>query len=133
LVTEEGRGAKRPPSSARIPPAVTASAPRPSLVKSRGAVYGQGERLHGESCAIPTKDENIQTLPLEIILAGLAEAGLVVSWHHDVADALADGHKPARIRVRAPEAVEDVHGAAYAREVGARSERLLRDRPGRRG
>lgn len=29
-----------------------------------GAIYGQGEGLQGNSYALPTKDENIQTLPL---------------------------------------------------------------------
>lgn len=32
-----------------------------------GAKYGQGVGLQGNSYAIPTKDENIQTLPLECI------------------------------------------------------------------
>jgi hypothetical protein len=32
-----------------------------------GAIYGQGEGLQGQSYAIPTKDERIQTLPLEEI------------------------------------------------------------------
>ncbi len=36
-------------------------------VKHRGAVYGQGEGLQGNSYAIPTKDERIKTLPLEVI------------------------------------------------------------------
>lgn len=36
-------------------------------VRARGAVYGQGEGLQGESYAIPTKDENIRTLPLNRI------------------------------------------------------------------
>jgi hypothetical protein len=30
----------------------------------RGAIYGQGEGFQGNSYAIPTKDERIQTLPL---------------------------------------------------------------------
>jgi hypothetical protein len=33
-------------------------------VKHRGAEYGQGEGLQGDSYALPTKDERIQTLPL---------------------------------------------------------------------
>ena len=33
----------------------------------RGAVYGQGYGLHGQSYAIPTKDKRIQTLSLEEI------------------------------------------------------------------
>lgn len=32
-----------------------------------GAVYGQGIGLQGQSYAIPTKDDNIQTLPLRSI------------------------------------------------------------------
>ena len=32
-----------------------------------GAIYGKGEGLQGQSYAIPTKDERIQTLPLEEI------------------------------------------------------------------
>jgi hypothetical protein len=32
-----------------------------------GAIWGQGIGLQGRSYAIPTKDENIQTLPLEEI------------------------------------------------------------------
>lgn len=32
-----------------------------------GAIYGKGIGLQGRSYAIPTKDENIQTLPLEEI------------------------------------------------------------------
>lgn len=32
-----------------------------------GAVLGQGEGLHGNSYAIPTKDRHIKTLPLSII------------------------------------------------------------------
>ena len=33
----------------------------------RGAIAGQGEGLQGNSYGIPTKDENIQTLPLDEI------------------------------------------------------------------
>lgn len=32
-----------------------------------GAIYGRGEGLQGDSYAIPTKDERIQTLPLDRI------------------------------------------------------------------
>lgn len=35
--------------------------------KQYGAVYGQGQGLQGNSYAIPTKDENIKTLPLNRI------------------------------------------------------------------
>jgi hypothetical protein len=33
----------------------------------RGAVYGQGVGLQGNSYAIPTKDERLRTLPLDLI------------------------------------------------------------------
>lgn len=33
----------------------------------RGAVYGQGWGLQGNSFAIPTKDAHLRTLPLEVI------------------------------------------------------------------
>lgn len=35
--------------------------------KSKGARFGKGYGHHGDSFAIPTKDEDIQTLPLERI------------------------------------------------------------------
>lgn len=37
--------------------------------KNRGAKYGQFFGLQGNSFAIPTKDENLKTLPLELIKA----------------------------------------------------------------
>ncbi len=37
--------------------------------KHHGAIYGQGVGLQGESYAIPTKDERLQTLPLDAIEA----------------------------------------------------------------
>lgn len=36
-------------------------------LKNRGAIYGQGFGLQGQSFAIPTKDRQIRTLPLDII------------------------------------------------------------------
>ncbi|MBX9900999.1 MAG: hypothetical protein K2Y28_09475 [Burkholderiaceae bacterium] len=36
-------------------------------IQHHGAIYGQGEGLQGQSYAIPTKDENIRTLPLRCI------------------------------------------------------------------
>lgn len=35
--------------------------------RNRGAIYGQGYGLQGNSFAIPTKDRNLVTLPLDII------------------------------------------------------------------
>lgn len=35
--------------------------------KKHGAIYGQGVGLQGNSYAIPTKDENLKVLPLNII------------------------------------------------------------------
>lgn len=37
----------------------------------RGAIYGQGEGLQGDSYAIPTKDERLRSLPLEEIRKGV--------------------------------------------------------------
>lgn len=36
-------------------------------LEHKGAIWGQGVGLQGQSYAIPTKDENIQTLPLKYI------------------------------------------------------------------
>lgn len=36
-------------------------------LQNHGAIYGQGWGLQGNSFAIPTKDANIKTLPLEYI------------------------------------------------------------------
>ena len=36
-------------------------------LQNRGAIYGQGEGLQGNSYGIPTKDERIRTLPLSEI------------------------------------------------------------------
>jgi hypothetical protein len=38
-----------------------------AALKYHGAIYGQGEGLQGNSYAIPTKDKNIKTLPLDDI------------------------------------------------------------------
>jgi hypothetical protein len=38
-------------------------------LQHRGAIYGQGEGLQGNSYAIPTKDARLQTLPLGAIRA----------------------------------------------------------------
>ncbi len=38
-----------------------------TAVKEYGAIYGQGVGPQGNSYAIPTKDRNIQTLPLNVI------------------------------------------------------------------
>jgi len=35
--------------------------------QEHGAIYGQGVGLQGKSYAIPTKDKNIRTLPLNVI------------------------------------------------------------------
>lgn len=39
--------------------------------KYRGAVYGQGEGLTGNSYAIPTKDFDLKSLPIEIVIPDL--------------------------------------------------------------
>jgi hypothetical protein len=39
----------------------------------RGAIYGQGSGLQGQSYAIPTKDERLRTLHLDDIRDGVSE------------------------------------------------------------
>lgn len=46
-----------------------------------GAVWGQGVGLQGQSYAIPTKDENIETLPLDVI-EGYVEEFLDFAFEH---------------------------------------------------
>lgn len=38
-----------------------------AAVRLHGAIYGRGVGLQGDSYAIPTKDANLKTLPLEMI------------------------------------------------------------------
>lgn len=38
----------------------------------RGAIYGRGEGMQGNSYAIPTKDANLRRLPLDAIAASVA-------------------------------------------------------------
>jgi len=40
--------------------------------KHHGAIYGQGEGLQGRSYAIPTKDANLRSLPLDAITEHVA-------------------------------------------------------------
>ncbi len=42
-------------------------------VKKHGAIYGQGIGLQGQSYGLPTKDERIQTLPLDRIAGYVAD------------------------------------------------------------
>lgn len=44
-----------------------------AAVKEHGAIYGQGIGLQGESYAIPTKDQNIETLLLPVIAEHVRE------------------------------------------------------------
>lgn len=41
--------------------------------KKHGAVYGQGVGLQGTSYGIPTKDEKIETMPIDVIKAYVDE------------------------------------------------------------
>lgn len=41
--------------------------------QNRGAIYGQPSGIQGNSYAIPTKDENLKTLPLAIIRGFVGE------------------------------------------------------------
>lgn len=42
-------------------------------LENHGAIYGQGIGLQGQSYGIPTKDENIRTLPLDSIQSYVTE------------------------------------------------------------
>jgi len=50
-------------------------------VKNHGAIYGIGFGLQGQSYGIPTKDKNLQILPLETI-----------KWHVEVFEIFALNH-----------------------------------------
>jgi hypothetical protein len=53
-------------------------------LQHHGAVYGQGVGLQGQSYAIPTKDENLNTLPLTKIRPHIDEFLLFAEQHpHD--------------------------------------------------
>ena len=49
--------------------------------ENKGAIYGQGVGIQGDSYAIPTKDEHLNTLPLDVISAHV-EQFLVFAEHH---------------------------------------------------
>lgn len=48
-----------------------------------GAEYGKGFGLYGQSFALPTKDENIETLPLTVIHAYIDGMLSVAEQHHE--------------------------------------------------
>lgn len=50
-----------------------------------GAIYGQGRGRQGQSYAIPTKDENIRTLPLHRIADEIEVFSKYAALHHDEA------------------------------------------------
>jgi hypothetical protein len=52
-------------------------------VKNHGAIYGQGFGLQGNSYAIPTKDDKIKTLPLDVIAKYVDEFIFYASYHFD--------------------------------------------------
>jgi len=49
--------------------------------RNHGAIYGQGLGLQGDSYAIPTKDGNLKTLPLEMIKS-YVDIFLNFAWAH---------------------------------------------------
>ena len=49
--------------------------------RCRGAIYGQGEGLQGDSYAIPTKDHDIKTLPL-VAIAAFVHKFIQFAWEH---------------------------------------------------
>lgn len=52
--------------------------------KHHGAIYGQGIGPQGNSYAIPTKDEKLRTLPLEVISKHVAEFLTYAAAHGDI-------------------------------------------------
>ena len=68
-----------------------------------GAIYGQGEGRQGRSYAIPTKDAQLRTLPLDDIERGIRRFVAYARDHHDEAFILTPigcglaGHSPADI------------------------------------
>lgn len=49
--------------------------------ENKGAIYGQGVGMQGDSYAIPTKDEHLETLPLDVIGAHV-EQFLIFAENH---------------------------------------------------
>lgn len=49
-----------------------------------GAIYGQGEGLQGQSYGIPTKDENIRTLPLPRIAEAVSKFKVFAAAHPEM-------------------------------------------------
>lgn len=54
-----------------------------NALRGFGAIYGQGVGLQGNSYAIPTKDSNLNTLPLEKIKAYVDDFILFASKNND--------------------------------------------------
>ena len=52
--------------------------------KEHGAIYGQGKGLQGTSYAIPTKDANIETLPLSEIQKYVEEFKIFAMKHPEL-------------------------------------------------
>jgi hypothetical protein len=71
--------------------------------QNHGAIYGQGTGLQGQSYAIPTKDENIRTLPLDRIKPYVDEFIAFATAHPEMTFQVTAigcglaGYKPAQI------------------------------------
>lgn len=52
--------------------------------ENHGAIYGQGEGLQGRSYGIPTKDENIRTLPLQRVSEAVEKFKQFAAAHPDM-------------------------------------------------
>lgn len=52
--------------------------------RDRGAIYGQGEGLQGQSYAIPTKDHGLKPLPLETIEHHVRRFLAFAEAHHEL-------------------------------------------------
>ncbi|MGO4449893.1 hypothetical protein AB4Y96_13275 [Phyllobacterium sp. TAF24] len=83
--------------------------------QKHGAIYGQGTGLQGSSYAIPTKDRNVKTLPLEAIRPHVERFCRFAREHPDLTFQLTPigcglaGYKPSQIApmfIRLPSNVE---------------------------
>lgn len=53
-------------------------------LQNHGAIYGQGVGLQGNSYAIPTKDRNIKTLPIKVIMEYVDEFIMFATEHKEL-------------------------------------------------
>lgn len=66
-------------------------------------------------------------VPLEAILDRFKQNNIIIDWMAYIVDALKDGHNPNTIRSRILEAVGDVYGPLYKKEINKRLDILFND------